>query len=103
MRNEQEVIVLQTPSGRVFRAAVDVGDEPEEVSNTTGKFKVAYVQEAVAAMVETFIEPLASVSLVGAKVEVGMELSIESGVVVACISKAGAKASIKLTLEWKKE
>lgn len=104
MADYTEIFPAKLPNGATIKVEVSSERKGQEV--VLGKLKELDFQDftnAIEGMVDAVAKTLNKVKPDKAKVELGVDFSLEAGKLTALIAKGTGNASIKLTLEWERE
>jgi hypothetical protein len=104
MANVSTVIPVTLPNGskiRIESRTWDVAGKREKVGITELRF--ADLIPSIGGISETVLAAIKKVAPKKASVEFGVEVSIESGKLMALLCSGGATANLKITLEWEEE
>ena len=94
-----QVVSAELPNGATLRIVAEQGGGAQDVA-WNGPFdfdRVRDVIEGLAEMVQTAVTKVRPDSV---EVELGLDISVESGKLTALLVKGDAGASLKITLGW---
>jgi hypothetical protein len=99
MKRQMRMVVA---NGQEVLVTVDDGDVEREVSEQTTRVRFAEALSGIEGMCQDFSAALERIAPDSAKVEFGIDLSLETSGLTALLTKGSAEASFSIELEWKR-
>jgi hypothetical protein len=98
MELRTEIVPVQLPNGAVIQVEATALGGDEKVSFKSLDFEG--VLTAIEGIAQSVVATLEKVKPQEASVELGLEVGLESGELIAVLVKGSGKANLKVTLKW---